>query len=442
MHRTGKAWRLGWATLLLMLALATAARADNRERAEDLRARLKALPGFTAVYEGKNEDTGQNLRIEVLYRAPDRVRMDVVTQKFTTSYDGRETVLYDFNKKFALSMSLDRAKSVLKAATRSFQPVGAFLPEAGSWTDQVEIHPFFQIDLSEGSANLAVTFGARPQDAPWLNRLAENPDQPEVGGSDLKVYYGEYTHVIDTANGMLKSVEQTVDGKVRRSIRLASFEAKAPADSAFVVELPAEVTKNRIESDANAVEAVARSQFNLLLEKLLTGLAPKWNGMTDAQKRTLSDAVRGYWRTCFESNAEVRNRLLALIDRPESLELIGEELGSAEAFADFQKENPDKDEKTLRALWPNYVAASLTQEILKQTAEPYKVEILERAQRRVFQLAKANNLTEEQANDLLQKHTEGIVIALVEAFQVPIRERIAKAVEKVQAEQSPVAKPE
>ncbi len=418
------------AILCAAMAFALPARADNRKLADDLRAKLLQLPGFTAVYEGKNNATGATLRIEVTYASPDRVRMDVVSKNVRTVYDGKRLVHFDEKSGTVLEMSLENARRVVKESAKSLATLDWLVPAAKGWPDQADVFPFVLLDLTESNAELAVYFGARACDAPWLNRLAANPDEPKVGESEIVVPYGEFTHRIDARTGVLVAVEHRENDVVVRQLLRTAFEVKTPDPSVFHLSLPPVTRTEQAQSDSNAVDAVVRSQFNLRIDALLAASAARWKTTTPEEKQKISAAVTEYWRVAFAANEDLKNRLFQLIDSEQSVALIREQLDDAEAKKTWVAEQKAEGNPAIDELWRNNVAVTLTQEILRETAEPYRREIFESVIKSVRASAKAHKLTEDEANDLLQRHTEGIVLALVEALMEPIRTHVDAAVAK------------
>ncbi len=413
-----------------IFAFAGSARADNRKLADDLRAKLLQLPGFAAVYEGKNNATGATLRIEVTYASPDRVRMDVVSKNVRTAYDGKRLVHYDEKSGTVLEMSLENARRVVKESAKALAALDWLVPSAKTWPDQADVFPFVLLDLTESNAELAVYFGARACDAPWLNRLAANPDEPQVGDKEIVVSYGNFTHRIDPKTGVLMAVEHRENDIVVRSLVRTSFEVKKPDPAVFHLTLPPVTRTEQAQSDSNAVDAVVRSQFNIRIDALLAASAARWKTTTDDEKQKISAAVTEYWRVAFAANEDLKNRLFKLIDSDQSVALIREQIDDAEAKKAWVAEQKVEGNPAIEELWRNNVAVTLTQEILRETADPYRREIFESVIKSVRASAKAHKLTEDEANDLLQRHTEGIVLALVEALMEPIRTHVDAAVEK------------
>ncbi|MCC6160077.1 MAG: hypothetical protein IT350_18645 [Deltaproteobacteria bacterium] len=425
-----RAIRVSAAILCAVLAFASSAWADNRQLAESLRAKLLQLPGFEAVYEGKNNATGATLRIEVKFASPDRVRMDVVSKNVRTVYDGKRLIHFDEKSGTVLEMSLENARRVVKESAKSLATLDWLVSGAKSWPDQADVFPFVLLDLTESNAELAVYFGARACDAPWLNRLAANPDEPEIGDSEIVVSYGEFTHRIDPKTGVLVAVEHRENDVVVRSLTRTSFEVKKPDPAVFHLTLPPVTRTEQAQSDSNAVDAVVRSQFNLRIDALLAASAARWKSTTPEDKQKISAAVTEYWRIAFAANEDLKNRLFKLIDSDQSVALIREQLDDAEAKKTWVAEQKVEGNPAIEELWRNNVSVTLTQEILREAAEPYRREIFESVIKSVRASAKAHKLSEDEANDLLQRHTEGIVLALVEALMAPIRTHVDAAVAK------------
>jgi hypothetical protein len=416
---------------LVFFLVAMSAYADNLDLADELHRKLLAMDGFTAVYKGHNSTSGQDLNVETWFSNDGRVRMDVTSQNFTTFYDGKVVYLWDKGSSQVLAMSLDKARGVLKEAMKSLQKLEWLWPEAAAYSGKTDIQPFVLIDLSEGTANLAITFAVKACDAPWLNRLEENDAPAKKSGGEIIATYGDYVHRIDAKTGVLTAVEHVEKDRPVRWMRMSSFTPGRPDASLFQVKFPDNAKIERIDTDASAIDAVSRSGYNAAMGELLKIEADRFPKLSADEKLKISAAVKEYWQTVFRKNTEMTDRLVAMVDTAESRALIESQLNNEKAFEEFKKTSNISDAQQAKDLWPQFVSASIAQEILRQILQPLQESVVNPMIAKVKRLEARNVLTREQGDELLRVHTEPIIAAMMETMMGPIRARIDVVIDKI-----------
>ncbi|MBZ0273484.1 hypothetical protein K8I61_15705 [bacterium] len=388
------------------------------------------MPGFTARYEGRNETSGKDIRIAVFFERAGRVRMDVESQNFSTYFDGNDVILWDKGMSHALVMDLRNARTIVREAAGKLAPLADIVPEAGTLAAKADIHPFYLVDLSDGNANLAITFAARPCDAPWLNRLAETNSKVEEDGDTIAVAYDAYVHTIRTKDGVLSRVEHREEGRVARHIALKEFSPGTPPAGTFVQKLPAGVKRESAPPDLQAIDAVVRSQYKIFVEQATSAEASRWASLTADDKERISSALKAYWEAAFAHYGPLRDHLLEMVSSTESAQIIRGQLDDREAFARFKSQNNIVADGEANELWPRYIAARMANEVLAKAAEPIQDSVVKPLIAHIRKVARVNGLTEEQAEEMLQLHTAPMVTAMFESLMPPLKERFDRVVDE------------
>ncbi|MCB1152295.1 hypothetical protein KDL45_01505, partial [bacterium] len=403
--------------------------ADNGPLAKQQDLKLAGIPGFVAKYSGANQ-AGEKIEIQVAYKAPTMVRLDVPSENFATFGDGSAVVQWDKASGTALKVDLTRARQVSAKASSAFKslPYSQLLDVD---TDP-NVYNFFHIDLTEDAVILAVSFAAQPHEAPWLQHLAAADVAPLTHNGDIILEEGDFRHVIDSRTGMFKGVEELENGEVKRYIRLESFERTVPDESLFKTQLPAGVNVQQIPSDAAAIDAVLRSRFKAVMAKLLRADENRWASFNDADKKKIAAAVKQYWKTGFSSNPELIERLVRMVESPESRELIRAELANETHFAEFKANNDIHDDAEAKKRWPEFVAAQITRQVVQQSLSVVQQDVIAWTIGEAKVTADKLDLSDQAEDEFIRTHSEPIVDAMFETLSGPVGDKAKQVVREVQ----------
>ncbi|MCZ7582138.1 MAG: hypothetical protein M5R36_01720 [Deltaproteobacteria bacterium] len=381
--------------------------------------------GFEAAYNARNLQTGNEMRFLVRYEPSGLVRVDVPAQNFSTYWNGKEVVHWDRAAGQVLLMDLTGARAVLKKAAAPLDGLAWLAPELKGFSARADAHGFYYLDLTDTGVTMAVTFGARPAEAPWLARLAAEETMPPKEDDAYVDRRGDVTYRVAADTGLIAAVEYAESGETRRTITLASLEKKKIDRSVFTENPPSSLPRERIDADAATFDALFRSSFNEASRHLITAHAAKTASITDEQKRKIEAAVKSFWTEAFRGNTELGKRFVEMVESPESIALIRGQYENQAAYASFKEDNKLSDEDAQRE-WPNFVAAEIAQQIVSQALAPVQNNVIAAVIARARRAAAANALTPPQTHELIHVYTDPIVEAAFETLGEPARARIAK----------------
>jgi hypothetical protein len=418
----------GFWILTIFILLPGYCRAGDIALAESLRAKMRSADGFEASFIAKSAQGKKDIRINVFYRRPDLVRIEIPTQQTLTVYNGEMLLVVDKPSAGVIAMNMASVKELIKNASVPIEDLESWI-EPARLREYQNLNAFVSVGLTKTGIDVAVDFSVIPADAVWLRRMELDQATVAKGQKQITLRHGEYNLIVDAGNGMLLAMKDKSSDS-GRSLEMIDLKMDSPSEELFNILLDGRFAVKKVDPSESLVNTVVQRQFQMILRDLLRKEAPRWTSLDKAQKKQISGAIRQYWRIVFQSNTHLKTKLSALAVSKESRELILMQWQDAKAFLDFKARGAYQNDEKARAAWAEAVGRAFTQQILREALAPVRRGIVLDGVAYSAQLCKRTGLDEKEAARMLQAHIDPMENALIETLGMTVFEKISGVVKE------------
>ncbi len=421
----------GFLVITVIIALPGYCRAGDIALAESLRSKLRSAEGFEASFIAKSAKGEKDVRINVFYRRPDLVRIEIPTAQTLTVYDGKMLLVVDKPSGGVVVMDMATVKELIKKASAPIEGLEPWI-DVARLREYQDLNAFFSVGLTKTGIDVAVDFSVIPADAVWLRRMELDQATVVKGQKQMTLRHGEYDLMVDAENGMLLAMKDKSSDS-GRSLEMIDLKMDSPSEELFNILLDGRFAVKKVNPSESLVNTVVQRQFQMILRDLLEKEAPRWTSLDKAQKKHISDAIRQYWRIVFQSNTHLKTKLTALAVSKESRELILMQWQDEKAFLDFKTRGAYQNDEKARAAWAGAVARTFTQQILREALAPVRRGIVLDGVAFSAQLCARTGMDEKEAARMLQAHIDPMENALIETLGMTVFEKISGVVKEFAA---------